>query len=168
MYYAGLNTNRSSGKVVLNSIVSYHGRIKRTASLVGIEMPTGRRRRHSSDTSDSTSSSDSDDDSIIISRVRELRAKATHLPRRAGGPPPPPVNFNPAGMPNHQPTPRYFIPAPPPMDPPFPRPIPPAGPYSGPGWGPGPGPGPNPLMKPSSLSPAQQVSIIRPYDANYA
>ena len=59
--YILLIINRTSGKVDIQSIVSCHNRIKRTASLVGIETPGEKRRRQSFTDSDYTSStSDSD------------------------------------------------------------------------------------------------------------
>ena len=100
--YSYLHKQRSSGKVDVKSIIAFHGRIYRTAELVGIEPPKGRsryKRSVSSSGSDilfDSDSSGSDSSSIQSFRRKDkAKAKGTCIRRpppsqMRGGPPPPP------------------------------------------------------------------------------
>lgn len=154
---AVLTINRSSGKVDIQSIVSYHNRIERAARLVGIETRKDRRRRPSlSDSSSGTSDSDSDSStaSSVASRARPPTERRVYdrppLPRAFPRPCPSP----PSGWLNSPPS--VQIPKPTPV---MPHTVQPQSmnPQSPPSV---PGPGPTgPPMTMSHPANVQQVSV---------
>jgi hypothetical protein len=93
-----LHNRRSSGKVDVKSIVAFHQRVNRTATLLGIKPPTGRSKNKrsaynsSSDTNSLFSSSDTDSDDSSTFSLRHSN-KAQIKESGNTGPPPPPPSF---------------------------------------------------------------------------
>jgi hypothetical protein len=118
---------RSSGKVDVKRIVTFHDRITRTADLVGIKLPKSRsQNRGNNSDSDSlydsfSSSSDSESDATSIASRRPKRSTRKRPFVSYPPPPPPPAvrNF----VPNWPPGP----PAPPPNCKPLSETFPPPG-----------------------------------------